>query len=194
MICIHILNSIQCKILGSFNCDASPTCVAELCIVPRCAKLEFKRLSNLFSKPSLLGEIFVIIRYINRVRSCKSSVYTIHLRKVLTSRFRECNRCHRSNIRSRVRALHTVLKIIGNISALRNPKGTIIPSHRLEGRQNHRSLAVNWNGLSTNLNMCFVHNRLNRKFKLHSIVVESSKILRLEELFKARKERLHRLH
>ena len=90
--------------------------------------------------------------------------------------------------------LHAVLKIIGNIGALRNPKCTIISSHRLEGRQNHRGLAVNRDDLSTNLNMRVVHNGLNWKFKLHSIVVESSKILRLEELFKARKERLHRLH
>ena len=194
VICIHVLNSIQCEILCSFNRNAGSTCVAELCIVPRCAKLEFKRLSNLICKPSLFGKIFVIIRDVNRMRSSESSIHSVHLRKVLTSGFRECDRCHRSNICSRMRALHAILKIISNIGPLRNPKGTIITSHRLEGRQNHRSLAVNRNGLSTNLNMLIVHNGVNWKFKLHSIVVESGKILRLEELFKARKERLHRLH
>ena len=93
-----------------------------------------------------------------------------------------------------MRALHPLLHIICNIRPLRNTKGTIVSSHRLERRQDHRSLAMDGDSLPMNLDVLLIHNGLNRGRQLHSIVMEPSNILRLEQLLKTRKERLERLH
>ena len=194
MIRFNILNSLQLKILTRLNGKSCATRVTELGIMSRRTKLEFKRLSNLLGKPSLLCQLLIIIRDVNCVGTGKSRINTIDLGKVLTTRLRQGDGCHGSNIGGCVRALHTILHIICNVSALRNPEGSVVTSHRLERRQDHRGLAMNRNGLSANFDVRLVHNGLNWKLKLHSIVVKSSKVFSLEELFKTGEERLDRLH
>ena len=169
---IHIFNFAKVNVLCRLESNPCATCVTKLGIVTCCPKFQFECLADLVSKPTLLRELFIVIRNVNGMRTCNPNIDTIHLRKMLASRLRQGNRCNSSNVSCRMRALHSLLEIICNVRTLGNPKCTIVSAHRLERRQDHRGLAMNRNGCSPNLNVIGIYDRINRTRQLYAIFID----------------------